>query len=69
MADKWISVKDELPAPFVSVLICTPYEAPYPTVHEGYLSSDGIWICNFFNDNNSKVTHWQPMPEPPKVGE
>ena len=63
---EWISVKDRLPDPFVSVLVQMPGEEPFPTVREGFISNDGIWQCAMFRREPGEVTHWQPMPQPPK---
>ena len=63
---KWISIKDGLPEPFVSVLVHMPGEEPCPTVHEGFISSDGIWQSAMFRGEPGEVTHWKPMPQPPK---
>ena len=62
----WISVKDSLPEPFVSVLVQMPGERPFPTVREGFISKDGIWQSAMFRREPGEVTHWQPMPQPPK---
>ena len=63
---EWISVNDRLPEPFVSVLAHMPGEEPFPTVHEGFISNDGIWQSAMFRREPGEVTHWQPMPQPPK---
>ena len=63
---EWISVDDRLPEPFVSVLVHMPGEEPCPTVHEGFISNDGIWQSALFRREPGEVTHWQPMPHPPK---
>ena len=63
---EWISVKDRLPEPFVSVLVHMPGEEPCPTVREGFISNDGIWQSAMFRREPGEVTHWQPMPQPPK---
>ena len=63
---EWISVKDRLPDPFVSVLVQMPGEEPFPTVREGFISNDGIWQSAMFRREQGEVTHWQPMPQPPK---
>ena len=63
---EWISVKDRLPEPFVSVLVNMPGEEPCPTVREGFISNDGIWQSAMFRREPGEVTHWQPMPQPPK---
>ena len=64
---EWISVKDRLPSNTEPVLVCGV--------------RNGIKICRywvnrdyggslqhvFFNNNKSvTVTHWMPLPEPPK---
>lgn len=63
---EWISVKDRLPEPFVSVLVQMPGEEPFPTVREGFISNDGIWQSAMFRREPGEVAHWQPMPQPPK---
>ena len=63
---EWISVKDGLPDPFVSVLVHMPGEDPFPTVRECFISNDGIWQNAMFRREPGEVTHWQPMPQPPK---
>ncbi len=63
-APQWISVKDRLPEPFVSVLVCMPDEEPMPTVREGYLSECGFMVPALLQ--HIPVTHWAEMPDPPK---
>ena len=63
---EWISVKDRLPEPFVSVLVNMPGEEPCPTVREGFISNDGIWQSAMFRREPGEVTHWKPLPQPPK---
>jgi hypothetical protein len=64
----WISVKERLPEPFVSVLVYMPGERPLPTVHEGYFVRDANkWYSHFFDRGLEEVTHWMPMPEAPEV--
>ena len=63
---EWIPVTERLPEPFVSVLAHMPGEKPFPTVHEGFISNDGIWQSEMFRREPGEVTHWQPMPQPPK---
>lgn len=66
---KWIPVAERLPNPFVSVLAYLPNHAPCPTVHECYISGDGIWCSAVvYGVENDDVTHWMPLPEPPKEG-
>lgn len=65
---KWIPVSERLPEPFVSVLVHMPEERPCPTVHEGFLTKNGTWYAAHFEREQSEVTHWMPLPEPPKEG-
>lgn len=62
---EWISVKDRLPEVDQGILlywnddICTGYLTKY--------GNDFIF-CDGFTDDYEKefVTHWMPLPEPPK---
>ena len=63
---EWISVDDRLPEPYVTVLVNMPGEKPFRTVREGFISNDGIWQSAMFRREPGEVTHWQPMPQPPK---
>lgn len=66
---QWIPVSERMPEPFVSVLVQMPDEEPCPTVREGYLTNKGTWYAGYFERETSEVTHWMPLPEPPKEGE
>ena len=63
---EWISVEDRLPEPYVSVLVNMPGEKPFRTVREGFISNDGIWQSAMIRREPGEVTHWKPLPEPPK---
>ena len=65
-AQEWVSVNDRFPEPFVPVLVHMPGEKPFPTVREGFISNNGIWQSAMFRREPGEVTHWQPMPQPPK---
>lgn len=58
---KWISVEERLPETETSVLVCT---------ERGYIflswasNEDVFWFYN--EDEDDRVTHWQPLPEPPE---
>lgn len=64
--DKWISVNERLPKPFISVLVQMPLEEPCPTVREGFLTNNGTWYAGMYTREADEVTHWMPMPEPPE---
>ena len=65
---EWISVNDRLPEPYVSVLVNMPGEKPFPTVRRGFISNDGIWQSAMVRREPGEVTHWKPLPQPPKEG-
>ena len=57
----WISVKDELPAIGEPVLIFDDAS----DMMFGFMSSDGYWL-ETGSELPCNVTHWMPLPEPPK---
>lgn len=58
---KWISVKDRLPEYDTRVIACCT------DGHVASMHAYGKWFyeCGIITDN---VTHWMPLPEPPKEG-
>lgn len=67
---EWISVKDRLPERLEAVLGYMPNLAPCPVVHECFLDSRGDWYVPIaFREKKLMVTHWMPLPEPPKEKE
>jgi hypothetical protein len=61
--DKWIMVSERLPEIGISVILCFG-----KIVGEGCLRSDRFW-CFYLGDmllKHYQVTHWMPLPEPPK---
>lgn len=68
-AGGWIRTADEQPGMFVSVQMYAPGDYPLPTVHEGYLTPDGIWISMRGEAYTmDEVPFWKLMSEPPKAG-
>ena len=72
---KWISVKDSLPPMYHKVLITGKDCAggSFGVIkgsHDG--DKEGQWyrddIGQYVNSSGDTVTHWMPLPEPPKEG-
>ena len=64
---RWIPVTERLPQNYISVLVYIPTAEPLPMVHEAYIGGDGEWHSSiFYGIENEDVTHWMPMPKPPK---
>ena len=65
--DSWIAVKEQLPEIDKYVLIYYPYwtdnEIQVARLCYDKLTFD---ICGEFNASVNKVTHWRPLPKPPK---
>ncbi len=58
----WISVKERLPED-------DGYYLTFTTEHtcEVYrYDGDGEWVTDYDDTANHDITHWQPLPEPPK---
>lgn len=68
---KWIPVEERLPTPYVDVITCRrDYLARGTTIGKEYIGtiSDNeipSWSQDYWTWK-SKVTHWMPLPEPPK---
>lgn len=57
---RWISVKDQLPDPETTVLVCT--ERGY--IFTSWASDvDVFWFYD--EEEDDRVTHWQPLPATP----
>ena len=64
--EKWISVTERLPKAFEHVLINAPGDKPFNTVHEAHLRKDRLWDTGLYRYDMEDITHWMPLPEPPK---
>jgi hypothetical protein len=61
--DNWISVKDRMPEPNVLVMVFLKYG----TGHDIALSFSTTRFPDIFDHFlTDRITHWQPLPEPPK---
>lgn len=65
---EWISVDDRLPRNYTPVLAYIPSLAQtmQQTVHECHIGADGEWHSSTAPAYREGVTHWMPMPHPPK---
>ena len=70
--NQWISCKDKMPEDNISVLFCYVSENGVKSVHYGYhqtlkgLGSSWAKPSGGWEYSDEDVTHWQPIPEPPK---
>ena len=68
---KWISVKDRLP-PNKDRYLCAGVEAVGGRLHKAHvriLKLYYTWVSDWEDAENFVVTHWMPLPEPPKEEE
>lgn len=71
----WKSVKDKLPIPYVDVLGFHRYsEGAHPAVSIDvvfYNPKEETWIILDLQKNHIEVnvTHWMPLPSPPKTSD
>lgn len=66
---QWIPVTERLPDVFKHVLVNIPGVAPRARVKEAFRAKNGMWYSNGFRYSAEEITHWMPLPEPPKEGE
>lgn len=62
---RWIPVTERLPEEFISVVVSIPSEHSLPIVKEAYLAN-GCWVTKMAIFSSNDITHWMPLPEPPK---
>lgn len=58
--DEWISVEERLPEEGSCVLAYSEFGIGYSICVKYYRHK------RFWNDGGESVTHWMPLPEPPK---
>ena len=61
---EWISIKDRMPGPWQYVLVAIRVNGE-SRFEVGHLSDKGNWIVGLCMITGY-VTHWMPLPEPPK---
>ena len=59
---EWISVKERLPEEDVVVILTDHID-----VGTGWFNGKG-WRTPFADIDEYRITHWMPLPEPPKEG-
>lgn len=68
--NEWVSVKDKLPEPYKEVLTFRKLLSCGGGVmlidHLFLTSCDGFIWCHDLETWKSAVTHWMPLPKPPK---
>ncbi len=62
---QWIPVGAKPLEPFKRVIVCRE-GLDEPIVEQGQLDVNGWW--KVYGTRTKQVTHWMPMPEPPKEG-
>ena len=60
---EWISVKDKRKPKYGEDVLVVVFDGYDTYTDTDCLMRDGKWC---FETENHKVTHWQPMPQPPK---
>jgi len=69
---EWISVEDRLPESQNIYLASWDYDGHKGIVGEAYHDGSNKWVFPFYANEKDvmtvmpNVTHWQPLPEPPK---
>jgi Protein of unknown function (DUF551) len=67
--NEWIGVKDRFP-PVKEMIIFTDGNDSYCGQYEDTLSGKYLWVIadTWKEDSNilENITHWMPLPEPPK---
>lgn len=59
-ATQWIPIADRLPEPYTIVFI---WDNTNKRVTDAYMTRNKVWVGISMS---YEVTHWLPMPEPPK---
>lgn len=64
---RWIPVEEQLPETFKPVIVCRKGKDGSDRVEQGMLDVNGWW--KVYGTRTKAVTHWMPLPEPPKQEE
>ena len=66
-SDGWISVKDRLPEEGIQVLAYGQHHQRNEPCYFAAMYSGDIWGFSIPRIGGLNVTHWQPLPSPPKT--
>ena len=76
---EWISVKDRLPSEHQRIdtfgvdgarlVDCEFYDGCFWDLEQSFDTDDCGYGCSFYTHLLEGVTHWMPLPEPPKESE
>lgn len=66
--DEWVSVEDALPDKHTQVLM---WDSKWNIAEAGNYYNRHFWVYNEIGDGfiAENITHWMPLPEPPKEDE
>jgi hypothetical protein len=66
---EWINSEDRLPEEYCQCLIYCPQSFPKNSrvLAANYYDDNKKFYCDAFEQVHEDVTHWMPLPEPPKV--
>jgi len=64
---RWIPVSDRLPEDWKHVLVATKYDVKTGCVYQS-VTNDIYWTDGEYGIFEG-ITHWKPLPQPPKEGE
>lgn len=64
-ASEWISVKERMPEPETVVLTCVTYGGGNKEIGMSFTTKRFPDIFDSFHGD--RITHWQPLPNPPKI--
>ena len=61
---KWISVQERLPKAFEPVIVCRKIGGGEVKVEQGHKDVTDWW--KVYGTRTKQVTHWMPLPKPPR---
>ena len=61
---KWISVQERLPKTFEPVIVCREIGGGEVKVEQGHKDVTDWW--KVYGTRTKQVTHWMPLPKPPR---